>query len=110
MVLKKGRKVSGGRYIKSRKKKHHEIPGQKRKIKLGDEIKRKSKRTRGGNKKVFLLKTKFINVQTKNKSKRAEIKNGQKTKTNVPEQVIKVLNILLTKHITVQLTQMLELV
>ncbi|RLG09650.1 30S ribosomal protein S8e [Candidatus Pacearchaeota archaeon] len=82
MVLKKGRKVSGGRYIKSRKKKHHEIPGQKRKIKLGDEIKRKSKRTRGGNKKVFLLKTKFINVQTKNKSKRAEIKNVLETPSN----------------------------
>ena len=82
MVLRKGRKVSGGRYIKSRKKKHYEIPGQKRKIKLGDEIKRKSKRIRGGNRKNFLLKTKFVNIQIKNKSKRAEIKNVLETPSN----------------------------
>ena len=50
MVTKKGRKITGRKYIKQRKKKKYEIAGQKRTVKLGEE-KKKSKRICGGNKK-----------------------------------------------------------
>lgn len=80
--MKKGRKISGGRYIKRRKKKLYERPGQKRIVKIGEE-KRKAKRIMGGNKKTFLLKAKFVNVQTKDKkSKKVEIKNVLETPSN----------------------------
>jgi len=80
--MKKGRKSSGGKYKKNRKKKSYEIAGQKRVIKIGD-AKRKIKKTRGGNKKIFLLKTKFVNIQMKNKTtKKAEIKNVLETPSN----------------------------
>ncbi|MAH03657.1 30S ribosomal protein S8e [Candidatus Pacearchaeota archaeon] len=80
--MKKGRKISGGKYIKRRKKKLYEIAGQKRIIKLGEE-KRKTKRIKGGNEKVFLLKAKFINIQEKNKkTKKTEIKNVIETPSN----------------------------
>lgn len=81
MVTKKGRKVSGGKYIKARKKKSYEIAGQKRSVKKGDEIK-KEKRMRGGKKKTILLKAKFINVKSKDKIKKVEIKNVLKTPSN----------------------------
>ena len=82
MVNKKGKKVSGGKYIKSRKKKFYELAGQKRTVKLGEE-KRKMQRVRGGNRKIFLLRAKFINVQTKDKkNKKAEIKNVLETPSN----------------------------
>lgn len=82
MVNKKGKKVSGGKYTKSRKKKFYELAGQKRTVKLGEE-KRKMQRVRGGNRKVFLLRAKFINVQTKDKkNKKAEIKNVLETPSN----------------------------
>jgi len=80
--MNKGKKISGGKYIKSRKKKSYEIVGQKRVVKLGEE-KRKSKRTKGGNKKTFLLKTKLVNVKTKDKKlKKTEIKNVLETPSN----------------------------
>lgn len=79
--MKKGKKISGGKYIKSRKKKSYEIAGQKRIVKRGEE-RRKTKRTRGGNKKTFLLKAKFVNVQTKDKKLKVEIKNVLKTPSN----------------------------
>ncbi len=79
--MKKGRKISGGKYTKRRKKKSYEIAGQKRIVKLGEE-KRKTKRTRGGNKKTFLLKAKFVNVLAKNKRKKLEIKNVLETPSN----------------------------
>jgi len=72
--MKKGRKITGGRYIKARKKKLRENQGQKRKIKLGEE-RRKVKKVRGGNIKVMMYSGKYVNVQIKGKSKRAEIKN-----------------------------------
>lgn len=77
----KGRKVSGGKYRKGRKKKLYELAGQKRTVRLGEE-KRKSKRIRGGNKKTFLLKAKFINVITKDGNKKTEIKNVAETPSN----------------------------
>jgi len=82
MTTKKGKKISGGKYIKRRKKKKNEIAGQKRVVKLGEE-KRKSKKTMGGNKKTYLLKSKIINVTTKDKKiKKVEIKNVLETPSN----------------------------
>jgi small subunit ribosomal protein S8e len=79
--MKKGKKISGGRYIRSRKKKLHELAGQKRIVKLGAE-KRKSKRLRGGSKKTFLLKGKFVNINENGKAKKLEIKNVLETPSN----------------------------
>jgi small subunit ribosomal protein S8e len=80
--MKKGRKKSGGKYIKSKKKKLYEMPGQRKIIKIGEE-KRKTKRIRGGKKRIFLLKAKFVNIQTKDKkSKKVEIKNVLETPSN----------------------------
>jgi len=79
--MKKGRKVSGGKYIKRRKKKLFELPGQKRIVKLGEK-KKKSKRTKGANKKNFLLQSNEVNIQIKGKSKKAKIKNVLETPSN----------------------------
>ena len=81
--MKLGKKISGGRYIKRRKKKSYESAGQKRTVKIGDE-KRKNQRTMGKNKKTFLLKAKFVNVQSKDKKskKKVEVKNVLETPSN----------------------------
>ena len=79
--MNKGKKISGGRYIRNRKKKLYELAGQKRTIKIGKE-KIKSKKGRGGNIKTFLLGVKFVNVQDKGKSKKLEIKNVLETPSN----------------------------
>ena len=81
MVTKKGRKISGGKYIKRRKKKSYERTGQDRIVKLGEE-KRRVKRVRGGNKKNFMLKGKFVNIKTKDKIQKVEIKNVIETPSN----------------------------
>jgi len=81
MSTRKGKKVSGGKYVTRRKKKSYEIAGQKRIVKLGEE-KRKTKKTMGGNKKTFLLKSKTINVKVKGKMQKAEIKNVLETPSN----------------------------
>jgi len=72
--MKKGRKISGGKYLKPRKKKLREKVGQKRKVKLGEE-KRKVKKVSGGNIKVMMYSGKYVNVQQNGKSKKVEIKN-----------------------------------
>ena len=77
----KGKKITGGKYIQSRKKKLFERPGQKVFLKLGNE-RRKSRKTKGGNLKTFLLGAKFVSIQTKGKSKKAEIKNVVETPSN----------------------------
>lgn len=77
----KGRKISGGKYIKSRKKKRYEAAGQRKILKLGEE-KRKIKRVRGGGKTVVLLKANFVNIQENGKSKRVKIKNVVETPSN----------------------------
>ena len=81
MVTKKGRKKTGGKYIKSRKKKKSEHLGPRRIIKIGEE-KRKTVRTKGGNKKTFLLKGKFVNIKDDKKAKKVEIKNVLETPSN----------------------------
>ena len=80
--MNKGKKISGGRYIKNRKKKKYEGLGQKRIVKIGEEKKR-VKRTMGGNEKLFLLKAKYVNVAIKDKKeKKLEIKNVLETPSN----------------------------
>ncbi|MFH1325637.1 MAG: 30S ribosomal protein S8e [archaeon] len=80
--MKLGRKISGGKYIKRRKKKLYGLPGQKKSVKLGEE-KRKSKKVKSGRQKNFILKAKFVNVlQGKGKNKRVEIKNVLETPSN----------------------------
>lgn len=76
--MNKGKKVSGGKYIRNRKKKAFELAGQRKVVKLGTE-KRKMKRVTGGNVKPFLLGAKFVNIQGKEKNKKAEIKNVLET-------------------------------
>ncbi|MCK5149636.1 30S ribosomal protein S8e [Candidatus Pacearchaeota archaeon] len=79
--MNKGRKVSGGKYIRNRKKKSYETRGQKKVTKLGEE-KRKTKKVKGGNKKTYLLQSKFVNVKEKNKTSKTEIKNVLETPSN----------------------------
>ncbi|MFH1152010.1 MAG: 30S ribosomal protein S8e [Nanoarchaeota archaeon] len=81
MVTKKGRKISGGKYVKNRKKKSYERAGQKRIVKLKED-KRRTKRVMGGNKKTFLLGGKFVNVKIKDKKQKIEIKNVLTTPSN----------------------------
>ncbi|PJE81742.1 30S ribosomal protein S8e [Candidatus Pacearchaeota archaeon CG10_big_fil_rev_8_21_14_0_10_32_42] len=79
--MKHGKKITGGRYVKQRKKKKYEIVGQKKTVKLG-EVKRKSIRTTGGNKKTFLLRGNVVNVQIKDKKQKLNIKNVVETPSN----------------------------
>jgi small subunit ribosomal protein S8e len=78
-----GRKISGGRYIKGKKKKKHSLLGQKKTVKLSPIEKRKTKRVMGGSKKDYLLRAKFVNIQENGKkAKKAEIKNVLETPSN----------------------------
>jgi small subunit ribosomal protein S8e len=79
--MNKGRKISGGRYIRARKKKLYELAGQKRTVKLGTE-KRKSKRIKSGKRKIFVLGAKFVNIQNRGKAQKLEIKNVLETPSN----------------------------
>jgi small subunit ribosomal protein S8e len=81
MATRKGKKISGGKYVQRRKKKSYEIAGQRRVIKLGED-KRKTKKTRGGNKKTYLLRAKTINLRIKGKIQKTEIKNVIETPSN----------------------------
>jgi len=81
--MKLGRKISGGKYKKSKKKKKYELGKHKRVVGLRD-TKQKKLRVRGGNIKVVLLSSNEINVidpKTK-KSKKAKIKNVLATPSN----------------------------
>jgi len=76
-----GRKISGGKYHKQKKKKLYEVKGQERKVILG-ETKRKILRVKGGNKKTVLLRSNSVNVSMEGKIKKAEIKNVEETPQN----------------------------
>lgn len=79
--MNKGKKKTGGKYIKNRKKKLYEISGQKTITKIGKRKKR-IKKIRGGKKKKVLLKENFVNVKIKNKISKVEIKNVLETPSN----------------------------
>ena len=78
--MKLGRKKTGGKYKKARKKKSSERAGQRIIVKISEERK-KTQRVKGGNKKTFLLGAKFVNVKGKN-NKKVEIKNVLETPSN----------------------------
>jgi small subunit ribosomal protein S8e len=81
--MKVGRKISGGRYHQSEKKKKHSRKGIDRKVKLR-EVKPKKLRVKGGNEKTVLLSSNLANVidpKTK-KSQKVEIKNVLETPSN----------------------------
>jgi small subunit ribosomal protein S8e len=82
MTTKKGKKITGGKYIKQRKKKKNELAGQKRVIKMSDTEKRKSSRVMGGNKKTYMLKAKFVNVRENGKTSKLEITKVVETPSN----------------------------
>lgn len=81
--MKQGRKASGGKYHKPRKKKKYEIAGQPRIVKLGKE-KRKQIRVRGGKLKTVLLTSDICNLINKKtrKSEKVKIKNVLETPNN----------------------------
>jgi len=77
-----GRKISGGKYHKFRKKKKHSLRGDERSVKLREERK-KIVKGRGGNKRKVLLSSNIINLVTKDKkSKKIKIKNVLETPAN----------------------------
>jgi small subunit ribosomal protein S8e len=80
--MNKGRKITGGKYHSSRKKKKREMQGQPRVVKLKEEKKKKLK-TFGGNEKTVLLTTDIVNIIDKNKkAKKTKIKNVLETPSN----------------------------
>lgn len=81
--MRKGRKISGGKYKKQRKKKFYEKGRQARIVKLGA-TKRKKIRTRGGNSKMSLISTDIANLIDKKTKKavKAKIKNVLETPSN----------------------------
>jgi len=79
--MKAGRKVSGGRYKKPKKKKLAGRQNQTRVVKLG-EIKRKILRKRGGKEKLVSFFSDTANVVMKGKSKKSKIKNVLETPSN----------------------------
>jgi small subunit ribosomal protein S8e len=77
-----GRKISGGKYKREKKKKKASLGRQQRTIKL-EEVKRKTLRTRGDNEKVVLLNSNEINLIGKDKkSKKVKITNVIETPSN----------------------------
>lgn len=81
--MKRGRKISGGRYKKQRKKKFYEKKGEVRIVKLAP-LKRKKIRIRGGKTKIVMLSANEANVLDKKtkKSKKVKIKNVLETPSN----------------------------
>lgn len=81
--MNKGRKISGGRYKKQRKKKLYEMPGIVRTVKL-KETKKKKLRTMGGNKKTVLITADIANVTDKKTrtTKKVKILNVLETPSN----------------------------
>jgi len=78
-----GRKISGGKYHKQRKKKKYALPGYENKVKL-NETKKKTVRGMGGNEKSIILSTDFASVTNPktHKAKKAKIKNVVETPSN----------------------------
>jgi len=81
--MRKGRKVSGGKYKKQRKKKFYEKARQPGIVKLNP-TKRKQIRIRGGETKTILLSTNEANLIDKKtkKSQKSKIKNVLETPSN----------------------------
>ncbi len=80
-IMNRGRKITGGKYHRQRKKRLHEVQGPQRTVILGA-TKRKSLRTRGGAVKMILLKVDAANVRAGDKTKQATIVNVVETPQN----------------------------
>lgn len=80
--MKTGKKISGGRYHKPRKKKKFELGRQPRIVRLGEE-KRKKIKTRGGKTKIVLLSSNVCNLlNTAKKVEKVKIKKVLETPQN----------------------------
>lgn len=79
--MKQGRKTSGGRYKKPKKKKLTGRQSQTRIVKIGNR-KTKLLQGRGKTKKIVSLLNNIANVTTKGKSKKSVIKNVIETPSN----------------------------
>ncbi len=77
----RGRKVTGGKYHKQRKKKKYELGGHLRVVKLADR-KTKVLRGRGGGLKKVSLAQNTINIIKNGKGKVVKIKNVIETPSN----------------------------
>lgn len=80
--MKLGRKITGGKYHKQRKKRLYEKTSQENIVTLG-EPKRKTIRVIGGNTKTILLRTNIANLLINNKVQKAEIKRILETQQNL---------------------------
>ena len=79
--MRAGRKDSGGRYKKPKKRKLTGRAGQARIVKLG-ELKTKLLRGRGGSQKLVSFENDTINLKVKGKARVAKIKNVLETPSN----------------------------
>lgn len=79
--MNRGRKITGGKYHKQKKKKLYERKSFERHVLLG-ETKIKNLKVRGGNKKEILLRTNKVNISIGKKIQSAEIKNVLETPQN----------------------------
>ena len=77
----RGRKISGGKYHKQRKKKTFELGGKVRVVRLAEK-KTKIMRGMGGTLKTVSLAQNMINVIKNGKSKTVKIKNVVETPSN----------------------------
>ena len=80
--MKSGRKASGGRYKKPKKKKLTGRQGQTRIVKIGD-TKTKLLKGRGNTTKIVSFLNNIANVIVKGKAKKSTIKNVIETPSNV---------------------------
>ncbi len=76
-----GRKISGGKYHRERKKKTSDRQAQESHLSLG-ETKTKAKRIRGGHKIHVMLRANTANIIIDGKTKKTEIKNVLETPQN----------------------------
>lgn len=76
-----GRKISGGKYHKPRKKKLYDLAGKVRVVKLGEK-KTKIMRGMGGTLKTVSLSQNTINILKNGKGKVTKIKNVVETPSN----------------------------
>ncbi|MBI2631685.1 30S ribosomal protein S8e [Candidatus Pacearchaeota archaeon] len=79
--MKLGRKITGGKYHRLRKRKLFERQGQENLVTLG-ETKRKILRVSGGNFRTILLRSNIVNVLAKGKVQQVTIKNVEETPQN----------------------------
>lgn len=79
--MKAGRKITGGKYKRPKKKKKYERSGQPRVVKLGEKRVKKI-RTRGGKEKTVAFSHNEINLIVRGKAKKTKIKNVLQTPSN----------------------------